>query len=179
MTAGPELATRFESIANPTAATTKTSDGDRERLELWQGATGAAEGSPVAGVGIGEIGPALARQGAPSGPGAHAHSTYLQLLAEGGALGATALLLVVLGTLRGVGAGLRLAGASFAGVAGGVVCVLVVWITDYTVRYTAVAAFMAVLVGIAASQGPALRGIALARRDTSRMNVTTEAGAAR
>lgn len=147
---GASLRTRFASVANPTARTVATAEGDRERLALWQAALTVAGGHPVFGVGFGEIRPALAAHASGVKPGTTAHSTYLQVLAETGVVGALALVLLLVGTARDLVRGFLRQRLLAAGLVGSFAALLACWTTDYTVRYPQVAALVAVLFGIAA-----------------------------
>jgi O-antigen ligase len=154
---GTALHDRFASIEAPTSRVNRTSGGDQIRLGLWRAAIGVAEAEPVFGTGYGKLVPELAKRTDGVAPGGHAHSVYLQFLAEAGIAGALALLLVIAGVVRDLWHGLtchrdgevRLLAA---GIAGSVACILVVWVTDYNVRYTQVGAIIAVIFGAAAAQ---------------------------
>jgi O-antigen ligase len=154
---GVALHDRFASIQAPTSRVNRTSGGDEIRLGLWRAAIGVAEQDPVFGTGFGKVVPELARRTDGVAPGGHAHSVYLQFLAEAGIAGALALVLLIAGVVRDLWLGLRehrngdlrlLA----AGIAGSLACILVVWVTDYNVRYTQVGAIIAVIFGAAAAQ---------------------------
>jgi O-antigen ligase len=154
---GAALHDRFASIEAPTSRIYRTSGGDQIRLGLWGAAIGVAESRPVFGTGYGKLVPQLATRTDGVAPGGHAHSVYLQFLAEAGIAGALALLLVIAGVVRDLWQGLRDhrdGGPRLlvAGMAGSLACVLVVWVTDYNVRYTQVGAIIAVLFGAAAAQ---------------------------
>jgi O-antigen ligase len=154
---GTALNDRFASIQAPTSRVNQTSGGDQIRLALWRAAVGVAKTDPVFGTGYGRLVPELAKRTDGVAPGGHAHSVYLQFLAEAGIAGALALLLVIAGVVRDLWRGLkdhrdgdlRLL---TAGIAGSVACILVVWITDYNIRYTQVGAMVAVVFGAAAAQ---------------------------
>jgi O-antigen ligase len=154
---GTALHDRFASIQAPTSRVNRTSGGDQIRLGLWRAAVGVAEADPVFGTGYGRLVPELAKRTDGVAPRGHAHSVYLQFLAEAGIAGALALLLVIAGVVRDLWQGLkdhrdgdlRLL---TAGIAGSVACILVVWITDYNIRYTQVGAIVAVVFGAAAAQ---------------------------
>jgi O-antigen ligase len=154
---GAALHDRFASIQAPTSRVNRTSGGDQIRLGLWRAAIGVAEAHPVFGTGYGKVVPELAKRTDGVAPGGHAHSVYLQFLAEAGVAGALALLLVITGVIRDLwqgirdhrDGGLRLL---VAGMAGSLASILVVWATDYNVRYTQVGAIIAVVFGAAAAQ---------------------------
>jgi O-antigen ligase len=154
---GAALHDRFASIEAPTSRVNRTSGGDQVRLGLWGAAIGVAEADPVFGTGYGKLVPELAKRTNGVAPGGHAHSVYLQFLAEAGIAGALALLLVIAGVVRDLWQGVRNHRDSglrllVAGMAGSLACILVVWVTDYNVRYTQVGAIIAVVFGAAAAQ---------------------------
>lgn len=154
---GAALHDRFASIEAPTSRVYQTSGGDQLRLGLWRAALGVAESKPVFGTGYGNLVPQLAKRTDGVAPTGHAHSVYLQFLAEAGIAGALALLLVITGVVRDLWQGLRDhrdrgTRLLVAGLAGSVACILVVWVTDYNVRYTQVGAIIAVVFGAAAAQ---------------------------
>jgi O-antigen ligase/polysaccharide polymerase Wzy-like membrane protein len=154
---GPALEERFLSIKAPTSRITRTGGEDELRVGLWRAAIDVAKDEPVFGTGYGNLVPELAKRTAGVAPGGHAHSVYLQFLAEAGIAGALALLAVVAGVISDLGKGLRRQRDGdvrllAAGMAGSVACVLVVWLTDDSVRYTQVGAIIAVLFGAAAAQ---------------------------
>ncbi|MDX6647624.1 MAG: hypothetical protein QOK40_3351 [Miltoncostaeaceae bacterium] len=146
---GSGLGLRLDSILSPTASTTTTAAGDRHRLELWQAAGAVAEEHPVLGVGFDELSPQLARR-VSGAAGSHAHSTYLQILAESGLAGLLALGLALGGLGRDLKRGLRRRSPLAAGLVGSAAALLAGWLTDYTMRYLAVAAMAGVLFGAAA-----------------------------
>lgn len=146
------FATRFDSIFHPTASSTPTAAGDRQRIELWWAALRTAEGHPVFGTGFGNLFPHLAHRVGGTWPDSNAQSTYLQVLGEAGAAGGLALLLVLGALGADLAAVLRRDRLLGAGLAGAAACLLVVWLTDWTLRYVPVAASVAVLLGLIASQ---------------------------
>ena len=151
--AGPTLRTRYDSIFHPTAANVSTANGDRTRQQLWKVALDVAVQHPIAGVGFDKLAPELATRVADVSILSHAHSTYLQLAAEGGlVLGIGALLLFALALGRDLRNGLR-ASPLAAGLAGSVLALAICWTTDYTIRYEAVAASVAPLIGLIAAGG--------------------------
>jgi O-antigen ligase len=151
--AGPTLRTRYDSIFHPTAANVSTANGDRTRQQLWKVALDVAVQHPVAGVGFDKLAPELATRVADVSILSHAHSTYLQLAAEGGlVLGVGALVLFALALGRDLRNGLR-ASPLAAGLAGSVLALAICWTTDYTIRYEAVAASVAPLIGLIAAGG--------------------------
>jgi O-antigen ligase len=149
-TAGPSLLSRVESIANPTEASNRfTAKGDREREATWGDALTIFLNHPIAGVGFNQINHSLAQYLPNVGEGTNAQNTYLQVAAEGGLLGLAALLLIIGSTGRAIAVALRRNRALTAAVLGSSVTILVVWLTDVTVRYTNVAAFLAIVIGLA------------------------------
>jgi O-antigen ligase len=150
--AGSAVQDRFSSIADPTNKVNRTSDGDRTRAELWSAALTTAEHHPVLGVGFGDLEPYLAAHVSGVKNGTHAHSTYLQLLAEGGLVGALALLLLLGSAALDVARGLRNNQTLVAGMGGSLVAMLIFWSTDFTVRYSQVSVIIAVILGAVASQ---------------------------
>ena len=151
--AGPTLRTRYDSIFHPTGAGVSTANGDRTRQQLWKAALDVAVQYPVAGVGFDKLAPELATHVADVSILSHAHSTYLQVAAEGGlVLGIGALTLFALALGRDLGKGLRRSPLA-AGLAGSILALAICWTTDYTIRYEAVAASVAPLVGLVAAAG--------------------------
>jgi len=151
--AGPTLRTRYDSIFHPTAANVSTANGDRTRQQLWKAALGVAVQHPIAGVGFDKLAPELATHVADVSILSHAHSTYLQVAAEGGlVLGIGALSLFALALGRDLRNGLRTSPLA-AGLAGSILALAICWTTDYTIRYEAVAASVAPLIGLIAAGG--------------------------
>ena len=151
--AGPTLGTRYDSIFHPTAANVSTANGDRTRQQLWKAALDVAVQYPVAGVGFDKLAPELATHVADVSILSHAHSTYLQVAAEGGlVLGIGALTLFALALGRDLRKGLRTSPLA-AGLAGSILALAICWTTDYTIRYEAVAASVAPLIGLIAAGG--------------------------
>jgi O-antigen ligase len=151
--AGPTLGTRYDSIFHPTAANVSTANGDRTRQQLWKAALDVAVQHPIAGVGFDKLAPELATHVADVSILSHAHSTYLQLAAEGGlVLGIGALSLFALALGRDLRNGLRTSPLA-AGLAGSILALAICWTTDYTIRYEAVAASVAPLIGLIAAGG--------------------------
>ncbi len=149
-TAGPAVRERFSSITDPTSASVRTAQGDRTRLQLWTAAADIGRANPVTGVGFGRIGAELHERVAFTDEFSHAHSTYLQWFAEAGVGGLAALALLWGSVARDLRRDWRRTCLA-AGVAGSAVTVLATWVTDYTVRYLAVAACVAPIIGLAAS----------------------------
>lgn len=150
--AGPRLVSRFETISNPTEASNRiTAKGDRVRVEDWQVDIKTFLSHPFAGVGFGNISQSLARYVPNVQEGSNGQSTYLQIAAEAGILGVAALVLLLGAMANATYRGLVRSRLLAAGALGGGVAVLVVWVTDVTIRYTPVAAFFAILIGVAAA----------------------------
>jgi O-antigen/teichoic acid export membrane protein/O-antigen ligase len=149
---GTDLRERFSSIQNPTARVNRTAQGDREREQIWSSALETASSHPAVGVGLGRLGEHLSEHLGASHEGLHAQSVYFQFLAEAGALGLLALLLLVGHAATGIVAGLRRGGILMVGVAGGFIAVLLGWITDTTARYTPVSVMIAFLFAAAMAQ---------------------------
>jgi O-antigen ligase len=155
--AGPTLGTRYNSIFHPTGAGVSTANGDRTRQQLWKAALDVAVQHPVAGVGFDKLAPELAAHVADVSILSHAHSTYLQLAAEGGfVLGIGALALFALALGRDLRHGLRTSPLA-AGLAGSILALAICWTTDYTIRYEAVAASVAPVIGLIAARGRSVR----------------------
>jgi hypothetical protein len=150
--AGPTLIKRFETIGNPThAANRTTANGDREREEAWHAETKTFLEHPLAGVGLGRIRFSLARYLPHVKEATNGQNTYLQVAAEAGLLGLAALALIVGGAAWGIYGGLHGASVPAAAALGAGVAILIVWLTDVTIRYTPVAAFFAILLGVASA----------------------------
>src|SRR5207302_4791230 len=94
---GRPLTRRIDSILHPTAAHVYTAPADLTRLRIWSAALKTAESHLLTGVGFGRITSYLPRYGVPVLPSSHAHNTYLQFFAEGGALGLLALVGLIAG----------------------------------------------------------------------------------
>ncbi|HEY5318401.1 MAG TPA: O-antigen ligase family protein [Solirubrobacteraceae bacterium] len=166
--AGPAVRGRFASIANPTAvhgvsaAQQGPALGDQDLLQYWHVAIDDAFlGHPIAGIGIDNLGDYLRDRVARSGAGISAgdaqylsaNSTYFQILAEGGLFALALFLLLFRGLYRDLREGLRAFPILGAGLAGGVVALLICWTTDYTIQNEPVAACMAILLGAVAAAG--------------------------
>jgi O-antigen ligase len=149
---GHALSQRYDSIAHPTSRANATSEGDKTRVRLWGAAWSTAKAHPLDGVGLGNASKALASRTRNVYAATHAHSTYLQFAAEGGIMGALALLVVVVAGGLDLVRGWRSDRLLLAGCAGAGAAVLVVWSTDFTLRYVPVGAIIAVLLGAIASQ---------------------------
>jgi O-antigen ligase len=153
VTAGPALSTRYDSIFHPTAANVSTASGDRTRQQLWRAALDVAAQHPIAGVGFDKLAPELAAHVADVSILSHAHSTYLQIAAEGGlVLGIGALMLFGSAVGRDLRKGIRTSPLT-AGLAGSILAMAICWTTDYTIRYESVAASVAPLIGLVAAGG--------------------------
>ena len=145
--AGASLAERFGSIFDPTGLGVKTARGDETRQQFWSVARDVFLHHPTFGIGRGELNAVLVSRVQDATIFSHAHSTYLQFLAEAGLLGGAALLVLGLVAVVQLSRTLRAAGGNrqvlVRGCAGAIVAIAVVWSTDYTVRFTGVLAFMA------------------------------------
>lgn len=144
--AGPSLVLRFNSIFNPTATGVSTAAGDQTRQQLWAASYDVFADHPFFGVGLGGLHAFLVQRVGGAGLFGHAHSTYLQNLAEGGILGGLAIAVLGYAAVREIAR--RLPASRFddpvaRACAGALVTLAVVWTTDYTVRYTAVLTCMA------------------------------------
>jgi O-antigen ligase len=140
---------RLSSITHPLSET-GTGQGDVIRLEIWQRAASVAVQHPVAGIGFGRLQNVLAGQFVFAGTQSHAHSTYLQLAAEGGAIAVVGLLAVLLALRRDLARAWRDDRLWGAVLAGSCIAMLICWLTDVTIRYSGVAACMGVLFGMVA-----------------------------
>jgi O-antigen ligase len=150
------LIDRFHSILDPTASTVSTASGDVLRQRLWSVSFRAFEEHPLFGVGFDRLAPQLAGKVPGAGIFTHAHSTYLQFLAEAGLLGATALAAVLVAAAADARRGLRGPGRLSpvaCGAAGGLAATAISWLTDYVVRYPGVLACLAVLFTLVAAEG--------------------------
>jgi len=165
---GPSISGRVTSILHPTSTTGVSADqkgvaaGDQNRLEYWKVAVDDAFlRHPIAGIGIDNMAPFIIDRVATTGAGIrtgtitfiHAHSTYFQLLGEGGLFALTLLVLLLRGMYRDVRDGLLAHPILGAGLAGGVVALLICWTTDWVIRNSPVAAAVAVLLGALAGAG--------------------------
>ncbi len=151
-TAGPHIVSRLETISNPTHAANRISaKGDRERVEAWHADVRTFLEHPLAGVGLGRIRYSLARYLPKVKEASNGQNTYLQIAAEAGLLGLAALALVIGGAGVALVRGLRTSPVLAAGALGGGAAILIVWLTDVTIRYTPVAAFFAIILGVAAA----------------------------
>lgn len=151
-TLGSGLTQRFESILHPRSSATVTAEGDNQRIQFWDAALATAERHPIAGIGVEQLAPRL-QQFPDTGPDIHAHSTYLQLLAEGGGLAIVALGAILVGAFVDLAEALRRRREQAAGAVGALLALLIVWSTDYTLRYVSVAATFAALLGVVSAVG--------------------------
>jgi len=147
---GPAISSRFASILHPTASTVRTASGDKTRQVDWNFALKTFEENPILGVGIGNLAAQYQELVSGSGAGTHASDVYLQYLAEGGIFGGAALLLLA-GAVWVDLFRARRTDWLYPGLAGAFVSVGITWVTDFTVRYYAVAGCLAILIGLAAS----------------------------
>ncbi len=143
---GSDFFLRLSSIGDPTGAGVETASGDEDRLAYWSAAWSTFVDHPVFGVGPGHLLPFLTAKAPNVAEYTHAHSTYLQTAAEAGLLGLVALttflsrcwsrLFESMDPLRR------------AAIGGALAALLVAWMTDYTIRYEAVLAFMTPIFGL-------------------------------
>jgi O-antigen ligase len=147
---------RLSSITHPLNET-GTGQGDVLRVEIWQRAVSVAEQHPVAGVGLGRFQRMLGADFPPAGTQAHAHSTYLQLAVEGGALAVLGLLAVLVALKRDLVGVLRTDRLWGAVLLGACVAMLVVWLTDVTIRYSGMAVCFGLLFGMVAGRARSAR----------------------
>ncbi|MEN3309583.1 MAG: hypothetical protein V7603_5785 [Micromonosporaceae bacterium] len=153
---GRPVVERLQSILDPTARTVSTAGGDMLRQRLWSASLRAFTEHPFFGIGMGRLSARLTSKVPGAGVFTHAHSTYLQYLAEAGLAGAAAVVAVLLAAAVDIWRGLRGSGRLspvMCGAAGGLAAVTVSWLTDYVVRYPAVLACLAVLFALAAAEG--------------------------
>jgi len=148
---GTSIADRFATVAEPTAATTETRQEDLTRVAIWETSIEVLSAHPFMGVGIDRL-PAYIVAAVPEASAAsHAHSTYLNIAAEAGVIGAAGLLFLVLAAAKDCFHGLRSDRALYAGVGGALLAMLTVWTTDYTIRSTPVALMFAAVIGLCAA----------------------------
>jgi O-antigen/teichoic acid export membrane protein len=149
---GTNLRERFASIEHPTSRLNRTSQGDREREQIWSASLATASSQPVVGVGFGRLQEHLSEHLGASREGLHAQSVYFQFFAEAGIVGVLALLLLLGHTATGIVAGLRREPLLVAGIAGAFIAVLFGWSTDTSARYTSVSVMIAFLLAAAMAQ---------------------------
>lgn len=160
-------AQRAASILHPLNET-GTGNGDVLRIQIWQRAVSTAEAHPITGIGLGRFQSTLAGELAPAGTQGHAHSTYLQLAAEGGLSALIGLLAVVLALRRDLRITRREDVLWGAVLTGAVLAMLVCWTTDVTIRYSAVATYMGILFGMVAGRARRAQALAQARAERRR-----------
>jgi hypothetical protein len=148
---GDSVNDRFRSIADPTSNTNSTSQGDLTRVQIWHRSWQVAREHLITGVGFDNLPEQLIGHVPDAQEASHAHSTYLNILAEGGLVATAAMGLVLVGAVRDWWTGLRHERVIFAGLGGSLGAMLVFWATDYTVRYISVTAMLAVVFGLLAS----------------------------
>jgi O-antigen ligase len=144
---GTSLGQRLDSVVAPTKSTTANHAEDQRRTQIWTATGEIIAAHPIAGVGFGELQYSLVDKYPDSLPGIHAHSTYLQVLAEGGLLAGLAFATALLAAILTVARAVRRRVPYAAALAGSLVAILVCWTTDYTARYLAVGATFAVVFG--------------------------------
>lgn len=150
---GDAITTRFTSILAPTSIDALTQRGDELRQLIFEDAVNVFQANPLSGVGMGDLTPALVAQTPEITLAGHAHSVYLSMLGQAGVLGGASLLVVLLASFAALWLGRRHDPVLVAVSAGAMVAMLVVWSTDYTVRYPDVAGLFGVVFGLAASAG--------------------------
>jgi O-antigen ligase len=156
------VAQRASSITHPLNEA-GTSNGDILRIQIWQRAVAQAAAHPLTGIGLGRFQGVLADELAPAGTQGHAHSTYLQLAAEGGLIAVAGLLAVLIALRRDLQRVRRddvLWGAVLTGC---VLAMLACWLTDVTIRYSGVATYMGILFGMVAGRARLARARAQER----------------
>jgi O-antigen ligase len=149
---GSSLHERFDSIQSPTSRVNRTYQGDLLRQRIWSASLGVARANPVFGTGFDRLQPELSQHLGEAPTGLHAHSAYLQFLAEAGILGLLALLLVMGHAGVSLIVALGRERTLLAGVLGAFVAMLVTWTTDTSIRYTSVSALLAVVLGAGIAQ---------------------------
>ncbi len=155
---GEAVRHRFSSIFDPTAAHVSTQQGDLDRQHIWRAAREIFWAHPLQGIGFGNISDALLGLLPGVNDATHAHSVYLNVLAEAGILGALALLCIVAASIVDLRRGLLADRLLYAGLGGGGVALLIGWSTDYTVRLTPVLALVCILLSLIASAPAPLLG---------------------
>jgi O-antigen ligase len=157
---GNTIVSRFDMIFDPSSTSAGAADTDKVRIQLWEAAWHVFSSHPWAGVGIGRLTFHLQQLVPGSGPQGNAQNLFLQYLGEGGILGGAAIVCFFGGLIRDLRAGWRRDPLGPA-LIGGLAALTVTWLTDVTFNYTAVAACVAVLVGlIASSRVEAARAVA-------------------
>jgi O-antigen ligase len=150
---------RLSSILHPLSER-GTGNGDLIRVEIWKIALSTARHHSIAGIGIDRFAHVLSGRLASAGTNGHAHSTYFQLAAEGGALailGLLAVLVALVGDLRDMFRRDRYAAAMLAGSS---LAVLICWLSDVTVRYSGVAILMGTVFGMVAGRVRSIESLA-------------------
>jgi glycosyltransferase involved in cell wall biosynthesis len=148
---GRTVSQRLDSIFHPTASHVATASGDLARIHIWHAALKTGEANLLTGVGFGNVTKHLPKYGVPATPAGHAHDTYLQFFAEGGALGLLALLGILGAAATDLVRGFARHRIWVAGAAGSLVATMLSWLTDVEVRYAQVSAVVAVLLGLIAA----------------------------
>jgi hypothetical protein len=148
---GSSLGQRLDSVVAPTSRTTINHAEDRQRTQLWEATGSIIAAHPIAGVGFGDLQHNLVGKYPSSVPGIHAHSTYLQVLGEGGLLAGLAFATALLAAILTVARAVRRRVPHAVALAGTLVATLICWSTDYTARYLAVGATFAIVFGAIAS----------------------------
>jgi O-antigen ligase len=168
---GPAVLGRLGSITQPTAIQGQTAAqqgvaaGDRDRLKFWSIAVNAFENHPAAGVGVGRLSEYLQDRVQNGGNGIrsgtaiylHAHSTYLEILAEAGLFGLVLFVLLLTGLIRDAVASVRADRLIGPGLAGAGLALLICWVTDWVIQNAPVAACVGVVLGAIAAGGARAR----------------------
>lgn len=148
---GQAMRDRFTSILNPTGHHVATQEGDLDRRRIWHVAVDTLTRHRISGVGFGNISEVLIGRVDGASIATHAHSVYLNVLAEGGLLAGAALLLLLMAACIDLRRGLSRDRLLYAGLAGSGAALLVGWSTDYTVRLAPVLALVCVYFSLLAS----------------------------
>lgn len=151
--AGHTFSDRFSSIFSPRNTSHSTSKGDTQRVEEWNAVLAIGSSHSVSGVGLGRLPAALGEKLPYVNQQSQAQSTYLQLWGEGGALGVSALAVLIAGEVICLYRALRRPQSRplAAGVAGAVVALLAFWLSDVTARYAPVMACMTLIFAASAA----------------------------
>jgi O-antigen ligase len=145
---------RLDSITHPLNET-GTGNGDVIRVAAWRSALSIAGQHLLTGVGLQNVANLTAEKfqlGGTSAQGGNAQSVYLQLLAEGGVPALCGLIVVLLALRRDLVRVIRADRIWGAALAGACAAMLLVWLTDVTIRYSGVAVLMGVLFGMVAGR---------------------------
>jgi O-antigen ligase len=147
---GNAVVSRFDTIFHPTSSSARTAAGDKMRIQLWKASFQVFRHHPWTGVGLSRLTFRLQQLVPGSGQQGNAQNLFLQYLGEGGILGGAAIALFYGALIRDLQAAWRRDPLAPA-LIGSLAALTVTWLTDVTFNYTAVAACVAVLVGLIAS----------------------------